>query len=63
MISVDIVYKSKLTGKWMIDTKEFKTKEMALRFMYAMNHKGIIIDGYRCDDSLDSEWLNRRFKQ
>lgn len=62
MIYVDIVYKSKLTGKWMIETKEFKCKQMALRGMFAMRAKGIIIDSYRCDDPLDNEWLSYRFK-
>lgn len=62
MIYVDIVYKSKLTGKWMTETKEFHTKEMALRGMYSMRAKGIIIDSWRCDDPLDNEWLSYRFK-
>jgi hypothetical protein len=62
MIYVDIVYKSKLTGKWMTDTKEFNTPQMALRGMYAMRSKNIIIDGWRCDDPLDHEWLSYRFK-
>lgn len=62
MIYVDIVYKSKLTGKWMRETKEFHSKEMALRAMYAMRAKGIIIDSWRCDDPLDNEWLSYRFK-
>ena len=62
MIYVDIVYKSKLTRKWMTETKEFHTPQMALRGMYAMRNKGIIIDGYRCDDYTDHEWLDRRFK-
>ena len=62
MIYVDVVYQSKLTGKWMIDTKEFKSKQMALRGMYAMRSKGLIIDGWRCDDPIDNEWLTHRFK-
>lgn len=62
MIYVDIVYRSKLTGKWMTDTKEFSNKENALRGMYAMQYKNIIIDGWRCDDPLDNEWLTHRFK-
>ena len=62
MIYVSIVYKSKLTGKWMTEEKEFHTKEMALRGMYAMRNKGIIIDGWRCDDALDHQWLSIRIK-
>ncbi len=62
MIYVDIVYKSKLTGKWMTETKEFKSKQMALRGMFAMRAKGIIIDSWRCDVPLDNEWLSYRFK-
>ena len=62
MIYIDIVYKSKLTGKWMTDTKEFSSKENALRGMYAMQSKNIIIDGWRCDDPTDNEWLTHRFK-
>ena len=62
MIYVDIVYKSKLTGKWMIETKTFNTPQMALRGMFAMRSKGLIIDSYRCDDPLDNEWLSYRFK-
>lgn len=63
MIYVDIVYKSKLTGKWMIETKTFHTAKMALSGMYAMKNKGIIIDSWRCDDPADNDWLNVRFKQ
>ena len=62
MIYVDVVFKSKLTGKWMIETKEFRSAQMALRGMYAMRNKGLIIDGYRCDDYTDHEYLDRRFK-
>lgn len=62
MIYVTIVSKSKLTGIWMTETKEFPTKEKALRFMYAMRNKGIIIDDYRCDDYIEHEWLNKRFR-
>lgn len=62
MIYVTIVYKSKLTGKWMTEDKEFTSPQMALRFMYAMRQKDIIIDGWKCDDPLDNEWLNKRFK-
>ena len=62
MIYVDVVYRSKLTGKILIDTKEFKSKEMALRGMFSMRAKGLIIDGWRCDDPLDNEWLSYRFK-
>ena len=63
MIYVTIVYKSKLTGKWMQEDKTFRTPQMALRAMYSMKSKGLIIDGWRCDDPLDNEWLNIRFKQ
>lgn len=62
MIEVDYVYKSKLTGKWYIATKSFTDRKKALAFMYAMQKKGYIIDGYRCDDPLDKEWLDYRFK-
>ena len=43
--------------------KEFHNAKSALRFMYAMKSKGYLIMGWRCDDPLDNEWLNRRFKQ
>ena len=62
MIYVDIVYKAAITGKWMQNTKEFTCKEQALRGMYAMRSKGLIIDGWRCDDPIDHEWLTYRFK-
>lgn len=62
MIYVDIVYKTKLTEKWMRETKEFQSKEMALRGMFAMRAKGIIIDSWRCDDPFDNKWLSYRFK-
>lgn len=44
-------------------TKEFHSKEAALRFMYAMKSKGYFIRGWQCEDPSDNEWLNRRFKQ
>ena len=40
----------------------FYNKKAALRFMYCMRHKGIIILGWSCDDYMDNEWLGRRFK-
>lgn len=40
----------------------FKTKECALRFMYAMRGKGYLILGWTCDDTCDNNWLERRFK-
>ena len=61
MIFVDIVYKS-IFGQWKTDTKEFTCKEQALRGMYAMRSKGLIIDGWRCDDPMDNEWLTHRFE-
>ena len=42
--------------------KEFHSAKSALRFMYAMKSKGYLIMGWRCDDSLDNEWLSYRFK-
>ena len=60
MIYVTIVYQSKRTGYWMTEDKVFKTKEKALKGIFAMRGKGIIIDGYRCDDPFDSQWLDRR---
>lgn len=62
MIYVDIVYRSKLTGKWMQETKQFRDCISALRGMYAMRSKGIIIDGWRCDYPEDNEYLTRRIK-
>lgn len=62
MTYVRIVSKSKITGRWMEETKEFHTKEATLRFLYAMKSKGIIIDSWACDDPLDNDWLNKRFK-
>ena len=62
MIYIDVVFKSKLTGKWLIETKEFDDCVKALRFMYSMKNKGNIIDGWRCDDPEDNEYLGRRFK-
>ena len=62
MIYVTIVYKSKLTGIWMQDEKVFTDKKAALRGMYSMRSKGIIIDGWKCDYPEDNEYLTRRFK-
>ena len=62
MIYVDIVYQAAFTKKWTRSTKEFVNKWQALRGMYAMRDKGIIIDAWRCDDPLDNEWLSYRFK-
>lgn len=44
------------------EAKEFHSKEMALRFMYGMQSRGHLIQGWSCDDPEDNEWLNRRFK-
>ena len=44
------------------DTKSFFNKKSALKFMYLMKHKGYVITGWSCDDPLDNEWLERRFK-
>lgn len=41
---------------------QFKTAQMALRFMYSMKSKGYMVQGWSCDDPEDNEWLNRRFK-
>lgn len=62
MIYVHIIYKSKLTGLWMEDEKQFTEKHAALRGMYAMKAKDIIIDGWRCDEPEDNTWLFHRFK-
>ena len=62
MIYVIIVYFSKLHNKLMYDTKEFTDKVKALRGIYAMRSKGIIINGWKCDDPLDNEYLTRRVK-
>ena len=62
MIYITIVFNSKLTGKWMTEEKEFTNRGVALRYMYATRSKGFIIDGWRCDDALDNEWLTHRFK-
>ena len=61
MIYVDCVYRN-IFGKWMRVTKEFTNKQTALRGMYALRSKGFIIDCYRCDDPMDTEWLTYRFK-
>lgn len=61
MIYIDYIYKQKITNKYVIATKECSDKESALRFMYAMQNKGNIIDSWRCDDALDNEWISRRF--
>ena len=61
MIYVDCVYRN-IFGKWMQVTKEFTNKQQALRGMYALRSKGFIIDCYRCDDPMDTEWLTHRFK-
>ena len=49
-------------GKEGESTHKFYNKKAALRFMYAMRHKGYIIAGWSCDDYMDNEWLGRRFK-
>ena len=58
MIYVDVSF----DGGKTITTKEFQTPYNALRFMYMCRHKGYFIMSYRCDDILDSEWLDKRFK-
>ena len=58
MIYVDISFDCGQT----IETKKFHTAKKALAGMYAMRYKGLFILSYRCDDPLDSEWLNRRIK-
>ena len=62
MIYVDVVSVTPITHKPIITTREFPYKESALRFMFMIRNKGYIIDGWRCDDPLDNEWLNHRFK-
>ena len=58
MVYVDISFDCGKT----ITTKEFTTPYNALRFMYAMTHKGYFIMSYRADDPFDYQWLERRFK-
>ena len=58
MVYVDVSFDCGKT----IETKEFHTPYNALRFMYGMRGKGHFILGYRCDDPIDAEWLNKRFK-
>ena len=58
MIYVDISFDCGQT----IETKEFHTAKKALAFMYAMRAKGHFILTYRCDDYMDNEWLDKRFK-
>lgn len=60
MIYVDTVYKTKFTKKWVRETKVYPNKIVALRAIYGLRDKGFIIEGYRCDDPTDSEYLNRR---
>ena len=60
MIYVDVVYKTKLTKKWISETKVYPNKIVALRAIYGLREKGFIIEGYRCDDPTDNSWLNRR---
>ena len=43
--------------------KEFHNRKSALKYMYMMRNKGYFITGWTCDDPLDNEWLNKRFKQ
>ena len=62
MIYVDTVYKTKFTKKWIQETKVYANKLLALRAIYALREKGFIIEGYRCDDYSDAEWLNGRVK-
>ena len=58
MIYVEISFDAGVT----IETKEFHTAKKALAFMYAMRAKNHFIMEYRCDDPLDAEWLDKRFK-
>lgn len=62
MIYVFVVYRGLFGGLVRI-TKEFKDRNKALRYLYAMKASDkFVIDGYSCDDPYDNEWLGRRFK-
>ena len=56
MITVDVYPKDKEPF-----SKEFDDVSKALRFMYAMKHKGYIVN-YASWDSDEVEYLYRRFK-
>lgn len=60
MIEVSFIYKTK-DGTSKEDARKFNSKQMALRFMYGMSHKGNYITGWKCDLPDDNEWLNKRF--
>lgn len=61
MIYINVIFKSK-NGQFIQETKTFDDCIKALRFMYGIRRKGHIIDGYKCDDPEESEYLNERFR-
>ena len=62
MVYVEFIYVN-VSGVHSTGEQEFKTPQMALRFMYkASKTPNMFIKSYRCDDPMDSEWLDKRFK-
>ena len=57
-----MIYVDTFDNHMNIFTKAFNSVKTALRYMYAMRGKGIIIAGYRCDDPIDYQWLEKRFR-
>lgn len=60
MITIHYIYKRKSDGLWYEAEREFTNVHKALRFLYAIKDKYIIL-GWDTDDQWDNEWLNRRF--
>ena len=62
MVYVEFIYTNK-SGENSTGEQEFNTPQMALRFMYKVSKtENMFVKSYRCDDPLDTEWLNKRFK-
>ena len=61
MIKINYIYKSKIRNAWMEDSKSFNDAYKALRFLYAIKHKGYIIVSWECDDPEDNYYLTSKF--
>ena len=63
MIYVMYQYFSKSEGKYLDGETEFNSPVKALRFMYSIKgREDYFLDGYRCDDPEDDEYIGRRIK-
>ena len=61
MIIVMFSYFNKHQEKFVEGEAQFDSNVKALRFMYSIKgREDYILEGYRCDDPYDNEWLGRR---